>query len=60
MVDGAEPPPLADYQRVVFMFDGYDAEQLSRARAQWKALKAEGHTLTYWQQNREGRWEKKA
>ena len=42
------------------MFDGYDAEQLSKSRAQWKSLKAEGHTLTYWQQNREGRWEKKA
>ena len=60
LVDGAEPPPLADYSRVVFMFEGYDAEQLSKARAQWKSLKAEGHTLTYWQQNREGRWEKKA
>lgn len=60
LVDGAEPPPLGDYTRVVFMFDGYDAEQLTRARTQWKSLKAEGHTLTYWQQNREGRWEKKA
>ena len=60
LVDGAEPPQLADYTRVVFMFDGYDSEQLSKARAQWKTLKAEGHTLTYWQQNREGRWEKKA
>jgi DNA polymerase III subunit chi len=60
IVDGAEPPPVESYQRIVFMFDGYDQEQLEGARAQWKRLKGEGHSLTYWQQTREGRWEKKA
>ncbi len=60
VVDGAEPPPLADYTRVVFMFDGYDALQLDQARSQWKKLKAEGHALTYWQQSQDGRWVKKA
>jgi DNA polymerase III subunit chi len=60
IVDGAEPPPASDYERIVFMFDGYDQEQLEGARSQWKRLKGEGHNLTYWQQTREGRWEKKA
>lgn len=60
IVDGAEPPPVADYERVVFMFDGYDALQLEGARAQWKKLKGEGHALTYWQQSEDGRWVKKA
>lgn len=60
IVDGAEPPAAADYERIVFMFDGYDQEQLEGARAQWKKLKGEGHNLTYWQQTQEGRWEKKA
>ncbi|MCF6370585.1 DNA polymerase III subunit chi [Rhizobium halophilum] len=60
LVDGAEPPPLDAYERVVFMFDGYDASQLENARSQWKRLKGEGHTLTYWQQSPEGRWVKKA
>lgn len=60
IVDGAEPPTVADYERIVFMFDGYDQEQLEGARAQWKKLKGEGHSLTYWQQTPEGRWEKKA
>lgn len=60
LIDGAEPPDLAGYERVVFMFDGHDADQLTRARGQWKKLKGEGHTLSYWQQTREGRWEKKA
>jgi DNA polymerase III subunit chi len=60
IVDGAEPPVADTYERIVFMFDGYDQEQLEGARAQWKKLKGEGHTLTYWQQTPEGRWEKKA
>lgn len=60
LVDGAEPPAVDVYERVVFMFDGYDQEQLEGARAQWKRLKGEGHKLTYWQQTPEGRWEKKA
>ncbi len=60
VVDGAEPPPLDAYVRVVFMFDGYDAAQVENARSQWKRLKGEGHVLTYWQQSPEGRWVKKA
>lgn len=60
IVDGAEPPSIDSYERIVFMFDGYDATQLEGARAQWKKLKGEGHNLTYWQQSPEGRWQKKA
>lgn len=60
IVGGAEPPAIDAYERIVFMFDGYDAGQLEGARAQWKKLKAEGHALTYWQQSPEGRWQKKA
>jgi DNA polymerase-3 subunit chi len=59
VVDGAEPPPLGGYARVVFMFDGYDTVQLDHARSQWKTLKGEGHALTYWQQSQDGRWVKK-
>jgi DNA polymerase-3 subunit chi len=60
LVDGAEPPPLDAYDRVVFMFDGFDQQQLEGARAHWKRLKGEGHSLTYWQQSQDGRWVKKA
>ena len=56
----ASHPPVGGYERVVFMFDGYDQAQLEGARAHWKTLKAEGHALTYWQQNQDGRWVKKA
>jgi DNA polymerase-3 subunit chi len=61
MVDGAVPPSSLDaYERVIFMFDGHDEGQVEDARAQWKALKSQAHTLTYWQQNADRRWEKKA
>ncbi|MGG7517069.1 DNA polymerase III subunit chi [Allorhizobium undicola] len=59
-VDGAKPSGALDYERVVFVFDGHDQEELDLARAEWKRLKAEGNDLTYWQQSPQGRWEKKA
>ncbi len=48
------------YERVILIFDGADDEALSAARAEWKALKGEGFTLSYWQQTDSGGWEKKA
>ena len=60
LVDGAIAADFKGYQRLVFLFDGRDAEALAGARTQWKAAKAAGCTATYWQQNAEGRWEKKA
>lgn len=59
MVDGAEPPDLAPYRRGVYIFDGHDAAAVGQARARWKAEKAAGHDVTYWQQNTRGGWEKK-
>src|SRR5690606_21428012 len=59
-IDGAQPSSLDGYERAVFMFDGFDAAQLQLARANWKELKAAGHSLTYWQQSPDGRWQKKA
>lgn len=63
-VEGAEIAPVLEkspaYERIVLMFDGNDAEDLDGARAQWKLLKGQGHTLAYWQQVETGGWEKKA
>lgn len=59
-VDGAEPGDLDAYQRVVFLFDGYDEAELASARERWKSLKAAGHQVTYWQQTAERGWERKA
>jgi DNA polymerase-3 subunit chi len=60
LVDGADIADLAGYQRIVYLFDGHDAEAVARAREQWKAAKTAGCDATYWQQSPEGRWEKKA
>ena len=60
LADGAEPPDLAQYERVVMLFDGNDPEAVDRARASWTGAKAAGHAATYWQQNERGKWEKKA
>ena len=58
-VDRAVPREAGDYQRIVFMFDGHDPDAVTEARAVWKALR-DAHDLTYWQQDANGRWEKKA
>lgn len=61
VVDGAQPPDdLTGYERVAMMFDGNDDRLVAAARDQWRALKAAGHTLTYFRQTAEGRWEKAA
>lgn len=60
LVDGADLGAFAGYTRMVVMFDGRDEEALVRARGQWKRAKEQGCTVTYWQQSRDGRWEKKA
>ncbi|WP_137390611.1 DNA polymerase III subunit chi [Rhodoligotrophos defluvii] len=60
LVDGAAAADVSAYVRVVHLFDGRDPEALAHARAQWKAMKAAGHEVTYWQQNEQGRWERKA
>ncbi|WP_420408955.1 DNA polymerase III subunit chi [Hoeflea sp.] len=58
--DGAGMPALVGVERLVMMFDGHDQQQLEAARGHWKALKSQGHQLTYWQQTEDRRWQKKA
>lgn len=61
LVDGARlGTELSGYQRIALMFDGDDPTALDAARADWKQVKASGLTASFWQQNTEGRWEKKA
>lgn len=60
LVDGAAAPPLEPYLRCVDVFDGRDPSAVEAARARWRAARAAGHGVTYWQQGAGGRWEKKA
>ena len=65
-VDGAPPEPLladegaAPRDRALVIFDGRDEDALALARTQFRGLKAAGHTLSYWRQSSDGRWEKQA
>jgi len=55
----AEPRDVEAYDRVVILFSADDPDAVSHARKHWRPLKEAGHTCTYWQQTREGRWERK-
>jgi DNA polymerase-3 subunit chi len=61
LVDRA--PMLSDvsaFERVVLMFDGQDDDALVEARVAWKDVRGKGLESTYWQQDENGRWQKKA
>jgi DNA polymerase-3 subunit chi len=60
LVDGAALADPSPYARVVFIFDGRDEAAVAQARADWRAVKAKGHAVSYWQQDEGGRWQKKA
>ena len=59
LTDGAASERPEEFERCAVLFDGNDETALAAARAQWAGLKDAGHDLTYWQQNDQGRWEKK-
>ena len=60
MIEGAQPPDLAAYQRGIYIFDAHSAGDMEEARKRWKIEKDAGHDVTYWQQNSRGGWDKKA
>jgi DNA polymerase-3 subunit chi len=60
LVDGAQAPDLAAFDRCLDLFDGGDPEALERARGRWRQAVAQGHPCVYWQQNERGGWIKAA
>ena len=60
LVDGAKPGDMSGLDRVVYLFDGKDAEAVAEARSAWKASQAQGHAVTYWKEDAQGRWQKQA
>jgi DNA polymerase-3 subunit chi len=58
-VDRTVPNSGEGYERIVYLFSGHDPDAVTEARIAWRTL-LEGNTLTYWQQDDAGRWEKKA
>ena len=60
LVDGAALEDASAYVRVVHLFDGRDPDAVAKARTDWAAAKDKGYEVSYWQQDGEGRWRKKA
>lgn len=60
LIDRAQPPADANsYERIVVLFDGEDEEARAEARELWRAKKAEGFDVTYWQCDEHGRWQRR-
>ncbi len=60
LVDGAAPGDLSGFERACLLFDGTDTGALEDARGHWKAAKAQGLAVSYWQEKARGKWEKQA
>lgn len=58
LVDGAQAPDLAAFDRCLDLFDGGDPEAVARARVRWRSAAEGGHACIYWQQNERGGWSK--
>ncbi len=59
LCDGMVSDKVADYARVLDLFDGNDDAAVTAARERWKTWKAAGHQLVYYQQTERGGWEEK-
>ena len=60
LVEGADLETYGGYTRVVHMFDGRLPEAVQAARLSWQRARAADCEVTYWKQNENGRWERKA
>lgn len=60
VVDGAIPNSIESYSRCLDVFDGRNDDAVTAARERWKAYRDKGYDVTYWRQDENGRWEKKA
>lgn len=61
-VDGARVDPAAidGLERCILIFDGGDDAAVEDARNFWKKAAENGHSVTYWRQSPQGRWEKQS
>ena len=46
------------FDLVVLVFEGRDEAALAHARGEWRRLKDEGRTISYWRESDEGGWER--
>lgn len=56
-LSGAEGEAEDAFDLVVLLFDGRDDAALADARGEWRRLKDQGRTISYWRESDEGGWE---
>lgn len=59
LTGGAAAENIEDFTLCCEMLDGNDSQATADARARWKTYRDAGHTVTYWQQSPQGKWEQK-
>ena len=60
LLHGAERPDMTSFERVFNLFEGLSDAQLSEARSQWHEWrKNEALEMRYFEQDDEGKWEKR-
>ena len=58
-LSGVEASEADDaFDLIVLMFDGRDEATLAHARGEWRRLKDQGRTISYWRESDEGGWER--
>jgi len=60
LLGGASVKDMDGVSRAMVMINGRSQDDVMRERGRWKSLKDSGETLSYYQQDERGRWEKKA
>jgi DNA polymerase-3 subunit chi len=60
LVEGAQAPDLASFDRCLDLFDGGDAAAVEAARDRWREVLEQGHGAVYWQETERGGWTKAA
>jgi DNA polymerase-3 subunit chi len=59
LTNGCTSEKVPEYNMVCEMLDGRVEAHIKDARQRWKNYKDAGHDLTYWQQDENGKWNKK-
>jgi DNA polymerase-3 subunit chi len=59
LTDGAVSQCVADFSLCCEFFDGNDDGATAAARLRWKEYKEQGHAVTYFQQDEDGKWQQK-
>jgi DNA polymerase III subunit chi len=60
IVDGAPAEDADQFERVLELFDGRDADAVAAARARWRWAESRGMSRVYWQQSERGGWQRAA